>query len=209
MLMCTLQPFYKLLEVGMRLSINQEKTLLLALCAPLFAGAHLLNGWLFQQFELSAHISWIYLPAFLRVAYVLVLGPIWGFLTLFIGGMLLGGGLDENLLQALTNASASALGPVLALWLFMVLKERSLQISRLSDLIQMCVLYALLNALVHHVAWAYNQPTQLLSASQLPIMVIGDLAGAVLGALVFTFTMRRLGLYQVMTRLSQEEQEQA
>ena len=190
----------------MRLSLNQEKLLLLALCAPLFAGAHLFNGWVFQQFELTAHISWVYMPAFLRVTYVLVLGPIWGFLTIFLGGMLLGGGLDENLLQSLTNASASALGPVLALWLFTVLKERSLQISRLSDVIQMCVLYALLNALVHHVAWAYNQPTQLMSSSQLPIMVFGDLAGAVLGSVVFSFAMRRLGLYQVIARLSQEKE---
>jgi hypothetical protein len=191
-----------------RLSLIQEKILLLALCAPLFAGAHLFNGWVFQQFEISMHISWIYLPAFLRVAYVLVLGPVWGFATIFLGSLLLGGGFDENLLHSLTNATASALGPVLALWLFTILKERSLQIFRLSDVLQMCVLYALLNALVHHVAWAYNQPTQLMSSSQLPIMVFGDLAGAVLGSVIFSFTMRRLGLYQFIARLSQEPESQ-
>jgi len=193
--------------VIVRLSLTQEKILLLALLAPLFAGAHLFNGWVFHYFELSQHISWVYLPAFLRVAYVVVLGPIWGFATIFIGSMLLGGSSDENLLHATTNAAASALGPVLTLWLFRVLKERPLQISRLSDLIQMCVLYALLNALVHHIAWTYNQPNQLHSASQLPIMVIGDLAGAVIGAVLFSLAMRRLGLYQVVSRLSQDDTE--
>ena len=192
----------------MRLSLTQEKILLLALCAPLFAGAHLFNGWLFQQFELTAHISWIYLPAFLRVAYVLVFGPAWGFATIFLGSLLLGGGFDENLLQSLTNAVASALGPVLALGLFRLLKERALQLSRLSDLVQMCLLYAMLNALVHHAAWTYQQPEQLMVVSQLPIMVIGDLAGALIGTGLFTLLMRRLGLYQVVSRLSQDTEEQ-
>ena len=150
----------------------------MALCAPLFSAAHLFNGWVFQHWALSSHISWIYLPAFLRVAYVLVLGPAWGFAAVFLGSILLGGNLNEDLLQTITNAFASAMGPVLALWLFKVLKERPLQISRLSDLIQMCILYALLNALVHHAAWSYNQPDQLMSVHQMPIMVIGDLVGA-------------------------------
>lgn len=187
----------------MRLSSSQEKLLLLTLCAPLFAAAHLFNGWVFQHWELSSHIAWVYLPAFLRVAYVLVLGPAWGFAAVFIGSLLLGGGFDENMLQASTNALASALGPVLALWLFKVLKERPLQISRLSDLLQMCILYALLNALVHHAAWSYNQPDQLMSVHQMPIMVIGDLAGAVLGSVLFTVVIRQMGLYSVVNRLSQ------
>jgi hypothetical protein len=142
------------LKVYLLLSPTQERLLLLSVCAPLFAGAHLFNGWLFAQMEISMHISWIYLPAFLRVAYVLVLGPVWGCAALFMGSLLLVGNWDENLLQASTNALASALGPILALGLFKVLKERPLQLSEKSDLIQLCLLYALLNALVHHAAWS-------------------------------------------------------
>jgi hypothetical protein len=188
-----------------RLSLTQEKILLLALCAPMFAGAHMFNAWVFQQFELSVHISWVYLPAFLRVAYVLVLGPVWGFSTIFLGSLLLSSDFDEHLLHNITNSVASALGPVLALGLFRLLKERALQLSRMSDLVQMCLLYALLNALLHHVAWSYNQPHQFLSPDQLPIMVIGDLTGAVLGAVLFTVVMRRLKLYDVVARLSQDD----
>ena len=92
---------------------------------------------------------------------------------------------------------------MLALWLFKILKKRSLQISRLSDLVQMCILYALLNALVHHAAWSYNQPDQLMTVHQMPIMVIGDLTGAVFGSVLFTAAMRYLGLYSVVNRLSQ------
>lgn len=188
----------------MRLTASQEKLLLLTLCAPLFAAAHLFNGWVFQQWEFSTHIAWIYLPAFLRVAYVLVLGPGWGFVAIFSGSLLLGSQLEENWLHATVNALASASGPVMALWLFRLLKERDLQISRWNDLCQVCILYALLNALVHHGAWSFNQPDQLMSVHQMPIMVIGDLTGALLGSVLFTVVVRQMGLYEIVNRLSQE-----
>jgi hypothetical protein len=189
----------------MRLGLYQEKIIWLALCAPLFAATHLANAWLFDHISVSNHINWIYLPAFLRVAYVLILGPVWGFTAIFVGSSLLGASFNENLLQASLNAGASAIGPVLALVLFRLLKERSLRIAQPSDLMQMCLLYALINAVVHHFCWAYQQPEQLLSVSQLPIMVIGDLAGALLGAFLFTFLMRRSGLYPLIERLSKDK----
>ena len=189
----------------MRLGLYQEKIIWLALCAPLFALTHLANAWLFDHISVSNHINWIYLPAFLRVAYVLILGPVWGFTAIFVGSSLLGASFNENLLQASLNAGASAIGPVLALVLFRLLKERSLRIAQPSDLMKMCLLYALINAVVHHFCWAYQQPEQLLSVSQLPIMVIGDLAGALLGAFLFTLLMRRSGLYPLIERLSKDK----
>jgi hypothetical protein len=189
----------------MRLGLYQEKIIWLALCAPLFAATHLVNAWLFDHISVSNHINWIYLPAFLRVAYVLILGPVWGFTAIFVGSSLLGASFNENQLQASLNAGASAIGPVLALVLFRLLKERSLRIAQPSDLMQMCLLYALINAVVHHFCWAYQQPEQLLSVSQLPIMVIGDLAGALLGAFLFTLLMRRSGLYPLIERLSKDK----
>jgi hypothetical protein len=189
----------------MRLGLYQEKIIWLALCAPLFAATHLANAWLFDHISVSNHINWIYLPAFLRVAYVLILGPVWGFTAIFFGSSILGFSFNENLLQALLNAGASAFSPVLALVLFTLLKERALRIAQPSVLIQMCLLYALLNAVVHHFLWAYQQPEQLMSVSQLPIMIIGDLAGALLGAFLFTLIMRRSGLYPLIERLSKDK----
>jgi hypothetical protein len=189
----------------MRLGLYQEKIIWLALCAPLFALTHLANSWLFDHISVSNHINWIYLPAFLRVAYVLILGPFWGFTAIFVGSGLLGANFEENLLQASLNAGASAVSPVFALGLFKLLKERQLRIAQPSDLVQMCLLYALLNAVVHHFIWAYQQPEQLLSVSQLPIMIVGDLVGALLGAFLFTLLMRRSGLYPLIERLSKDK----
>ena len=193
----------------MQLGVYKEKLVWLALCVPLFALTHLANAWLFDQLSLSAHISWIYLPAFLRVAYVLIFGPVWGFGAIFLGSLLLGFRPDETLFQAFLNAVASALGPVLALGLFRLLKERPLQLVRLSDLIQMSLLYALLNAVVHHFCWAYQQPNQLMSVSQLPIMMVGDLLGALLGAYVFTLFIRHSGVYRMVERRSKEKSNDA
>jgi predicted membrane protein len=186
----------------MRLVFYQEKIVLVIVCAALFSATHLGNAWLFQYLSLSDHISWIYLPAFLRVMYVLVLGPWWGFAAIFVGSMVLAISLSEHLNQALLNAACSALSPVLAVWLFRILKERSLVLSRLTDLIELSLLYALLNAVIHHLNWALQQPDQLLSAMQLPIMVAGDLMGTVLGAFLFTQIIRYFKIYGVLERLS-------
>lgn len=134
--------------------------------------------------------------------YVLVLGPWWGFAAIFLGGLPLVGNLNEHVSQALLNGTCSALGPVLAVWLFRILKERGLLINRLSDLIEVSLLYALLNAVIHHFSWAVQQPDLLMSAMQLPIMVVGDLLGAILGAILLTLGIRYLGIYGVLERLS-------
>jgi len=186
----------------MRLGFYQERIVLVIVCAALFSATHLGNAWLFQYLSLSEHISWIYLPAFLRVMYVLVLGPWWGFAAIFVGSMVLAISLSEHMNQALLNAACSALSPVLAVWLFRILKERSLVLSRLTDLIELSLLYALLNAVIHHLNWAVQQPDQLLPAMQLPIMVAGDLMGAVLGAFLFTQIIRYFKVYGVLERLS-------
>ena len=187
----------------MRLGFYQERILLVVVCAALFSLTHIGNDWLFQYLRLSDHINWIYLPAFLRVMYVLVLGPWWGFAAIFLGGLPLVGNLNEHLSQALLNGTCSALSPVLAVFLFRILKERGLRLTRLRDLIELSLLYALLNAVIHHLNWAVQQPDQLLSAMQLPIMVAGDLLGAVLGAFLFTLIVRQFGMYEVLERLSQ------
>jgi hypothetical protein len=186
-----------------RLGFYQEKVLWVIVCAALFSLTHLANAWLFQFLSVSPNISWIYLPAFLRVIYVLVLGPWWGFATIFLGSLPLLGTLEGSLIQALLNALCSALSPVLALGLFKLLKERDLMLSRLRDLIELCLLYALLNAVIHHFSWALQQPDQLLNVAQLPIMVVGDMLGAVVGAYLFSLLIRRLGLYKKLERLSQ------
>lgn len=55
----------------------------------LFPVVHSANGWLFSFIELTPNVSWIYLPAFLRLLNVLVLGKLKGTLATLLGGMVL------------------------------------------------------------------------------------------------------------------------
>jgi len=55
--------------------------LLILALAALYPAVHILNGWLFDFATINHHISLIYLPAFLRLFNLLVLGPIYGTLT--------------------------------------------------------------------------------------------------------------------------------
>jgi hypothetical protein len=55
----------------------------------LFCAVHILNGWLLRSIEVTDHINFLYLPSFLRIINVLVLGMLWGTVGTAVGGALL------------------------------------------------------------------------------------------------------------------------
>ena len=63
--------------------------LLILALAVLFPATHILSGWLFDFATLNDHISLIYLPAFLRLFNLLILGPLFGTLSTVLGCLLL------------------------------------------------------------------------------------------------------------------------
>ena len=160
----------------------------------LFFAVHLLNDWLFNAVEVTDHISLLYLPAFLRLMNVLVLGMLWGTLGTAMGGALLFFWMEDSLLMSVLNTSVSAGGAALSVWLMQILQGRPLSLSRLPDLLKLSLLYALINALLHHLSWSYLDPAQLVSPYQLLYMVIGDINGAVLGALGLRWLARNTRL---------------
>ena len=83
-----------------------------------------------------------------------------------------------------------------------VLLQRRLSLRKLSDLIQLAFLYALLNALSHHLMWSVLDPMQLIEWPQLIYMVIGDLNGALLGALALRWLARHTNMVERMRNLS-------
>jgi hypothetical protein len=168
-------------------------------CLVIAAGAlffivHVLNGWLLKAMEISDHISLLYLPAFLRLMNVLVLGMLWGTLGTAFGGMLLFFWFNDSLLLSCFNTAMSAGGAALAVWWMQILQGRTLSLARLSDLLQLSLLYALLNSFLHHLMWSFLDPAQLMSSSQIFFMILGDLNGAVLGALVLRWFARNTQL---------------
>ena len=157
---------------------------LVVLAGILYCTVHVLNGYLMKSIEVSDHISFLYLPSFLRLMNVLVLGLVWGTLGTALGGILLMYfWVNDSFLMALCNTVVSASGAALAVLAMRILQQRHLSLTKLSDLLQLALLYALLNALLHHLLWTTFDPAQIVSPNQVAYMVIGDLNGAILGAL--------------------------
>ena len=170
-----------------------------SLAGVLFCASHLLNAWLFQAVAISDHISLIYLPAFLRLFNVLVLGLLWGTLGTAIGGvLLLAWTHDATLWIGLFNICVSAGVAAISVVLLQVLLRRRLSITRLNDLLLLSVLYALMNALMHHVLWTIVDPSQLLYPRQVFEMMLGDLGGAVLGAWLLRLLARNTALIKLI-----------
>ncbi len=165
--------------------------------AVLFPLVHLFNDWAFDVFEFSHHISLIYLPAFLRLANVLVLGQAWGTLTTALGGVLLAAWNNNVTWVEGMNVLASSTSGLVSVWLFQIVKERPVRLLDLKDLVQLVLLYALANALLNHVAWTLVEQDALVTVHQLPMMVVGDFLGAMLGALLFNWVVRKLKLDQL------------
>jgi hypothetical protein len=178
-----------------------ELFLLSAAAGVFFCGLHLFNGWAFTSLEISPHISYLYLPNFLRLAYVLVLGMVWGTLGTAIGCVLLiFWSPDSTLWVSLANATVSTAGAALAVFLMRFMQKRPLSLVLLSDLLSLALFYALLNALIHHAMWSVLDPAQLVYPHQLAFMMLGDLNGAVVGSLL----LRCLAKYTPLVHMAKQ-----
>ena len=165
--------------------VKFEILILTLLTGVTYALAHTFNGFIFRLFEFSNHISWIYLPAFLRLANVLILGSLFGSAATAIGVIIICLFGRDTVDVTTLNTAASVIGPLISFQIFKILRGREVYITQLRDLFVLTVIYSFINALTHHLAWALVEPDQFLSVSQLPIMIVGDLVGASLGAILF------------------------
>ena len=95
--------------------------LLILALAVLFPATHILSGWLFEFATLNENISLIYMPAFLRLFNLLILGPLFGTLATILGGLLLTTQFNEPLGIELLNVACSSAGPLMALIGFKIL----------------------------------------------------------------------------------------
>lgn len=156
--------------------------LLIILFALLYPVVHVANGWIFKFAEITPHIGLIYLPAFLRLANVLILGPFRGTLATWLGGLLLMEYFGEDSVLALLNNLCSAGGPLVALVLFHLHYRRSVELTSLQELGWLTLLYALANAALHHAMWSALAPSKLEAPIQFLWMIVGDILGTLLGA---------------------------
>lgn len=175
-----------------------------ALAGVLYAATHIANSWLFSHLEVTEHISFVYLPSFLRLLNVLLLGLLWGSLGTAFGGALLFFWMSDSLWLNICNTVISAGSAALAVVLMRFMQKRDLALTQLSDLLKLALFYALLNALTHHLLWSALDTSQLVDPHQLAYMVIGDLNGALIGALALRWVAHHTRIVDTVRQRTHE-----
>lgn len=168
-----------------------ELMLILA-SAAVYPALHLISGWLFSFAEITPHIALVYLPAFLRMLNILLLGKFRGTVATALGGLALMSVSGASGLNACINVACSAAGPLMALVLFEQYFRRNVNLLSLRDLSLVTLAYCMSNALVHHLMWSLLDPDQLVSRSQMLWMMLGDFNGTLIGAYLLKWTALRL-----------------
>ena len=173
-----------------------SKILLIIGLGLLFALVNIANDWLFAFTEYAPNVSLIYLPAFLRLLHVMLLGKIRGTLATLLGGLVLlvADKPGTSFQIDAVNIVCSAAAPLLALIAFEQMRARQVRLTSLTDLVLVTLIYCLFNSLLHHFAWAVFSDQPLGSAQQMMMMALGDLTGALMGAYVLKWMALRLNI---------------
>lgn len=167
------------------------KVVLAGVVALLWVLLYALNHWIFSVTEVSAFISWIFLPAALRMLAIMACG--WaGALGLFVGALVTyqtdptGGTVDRLVLAFL-----SATGPMLAFWFCTKLLNLSKDLSGLTakQLLVFASTGALLNAVPHNI-YFYLSGRMSSPMEGLVPMLVGDLVGTLLVLYMASFALR-------------------
>lgn len=150
-----------------------------------------LNNWFFSEIYLNSFISWIFLPAAIRMFAVMING--WaGTLGLFFGAILTNlSQLEFEPLNALVLAGLSALGPLAAVhlctrWLQLPVDFAGLQRSQL---LVFAAAGALFNVIPHNLFFYMTGLSDDPWSGVLP-MLVGDLSGTLIVLYVASFSIR-------------------
>jgi hypothetical protein len=162
-------------------TVTLEAAFLISATAVLYWLGFEVQGLLFQFTEHIPGVNWFYLPAGLRVLFVLVAG-IYGAVGIFAATIVIDllHMQDLNGILLLLTAAASGFGAWAALLLLRwkgVIAE-GLQGLTVAALFQFALVYAVFNSVFHQVTWwVFKREGSLLTVDIWP-MFVGDLLGA-------------------------------
>jgi hypothetical protein len=168
------------------------------LSALVFYFLHLANAWAFSSLEVTPQVALIYLPSFIRIFNVLVLGKVRGTLATALGGIFLMTLFNEHPVIGFLNVLCSASGPLIAVWFFRFYAGREVNLLALKEVGIVTLGYCMANAIVHHAVWSFFDPNQLVAPQQLLWMMLGDFNGALIGAYCLKWTAKRFEIGPLM-----------
>lgn len=173
-----------------------------ALYAILYTANAFLVDWL-QASVVAGRLDIIFLPAFVRIAAVLIAGTA-GLLGLFIGAFMVAVvHLQDPPLQAFFVATASALGAwasyAVTVWAVKPGVRNAQLTLALPILVVMAVFYCIFNAMIHALVWSLFGAVERLSIVQLAQMMFGDLLGVIAMFFITRWTIRFLRVMRPVT----------
>ena len=113
----------------------------------------------------------------------MILGPVFGTLATMLGGILILPFLNTINVTETADIFCSGLGPLIAIYLFKINLNRSVDPTLTKDLVFLGLIYSFSNTLLHHLAWVIIEPSALVWSMQFFEMMLGDINGVLLGAL--------------------------
>lgn len=158
-----------------------------------YAGLYYFNGWLFEHAVVTEHISWVFLPAAVRMIAVLVFGWV-GVAGLFIGSIsVIPDLVQSDLAQALTLATLSSVPALVAARGVQRLLGVSTTLAGITGRQLLCFGFAggLVNSLSHTAYFTWRAGNLEPLAGFGP-MFVGDTLGTVLVLYAGAMLLRRI-----------------
>lgn len=151
----------------------------LSIIVSLWVSLYALNGWMFERLAFSAHVSWIFLPAALRMIAILLAGWV-GTLGIFLGSLLTCvyfAGITQPV-SILAISGVSALAPTFALLVCAKFWGNRINLAGLSplNLLTLGVVAAASTAVMHNIYFAISGQVESVARS-VGAMFVGDLVG--------------------------------
>jgi len=154
-----------------------------------------LNTIAFSRLSVTNFISWIFVPAGLRLLAVLLFNRTAAIAGLFIGALITGFSLQVELIDWIIISTISATSPYLAIEVanyFLPINCKVCELS-LGQILTMCLSLAIYNAVLHNVYFYLFQFTHQFWLNTFE-MFTGDFIGAFVVVYIFSATVKHLKL---------------
>jgi hypothetical protein len=161
------------------------------MCALLYSALFFLNDWVTETVKYDLGVSWIYLPAGLRLFLILIFG-LAGAIGIAVASFAISyfGVFPPDLVTCIGIGLISGFAPLLAKWLVVSNISINNDLSNLSiqKIILCIIVYALMSSGLHQY-WFELRDLESGSLNHFLVMFFGDVAGSILLIAVIKFSI--------------------
>lgn len=179
------------LENSERANLQMQAAIVLA-CAFAYFYAFKLNVFLFQSFEFSDNVNWVFIPSGLRLLFVLIFFES-GAIGIALASVVINymfGSHDDHVFNIVTGLMSGA-SPLLARYITVDLFQLDATLAGLNArvLFKISIVFALISSVLHQLWFFWNDQTANFVFNTLA-MAVGDWCGTVLVLATASYALR-------------------